>query len=282
MKIKVGTQEFDIDDDKVLVDGKVSESVEIESDLVMRTPDEDTTFKKNAADEGFKDGAEIGRKNLLKGILGEDDVNGQHKNDETAIKAINTFKDGAVTKALEDAKVAPDEQITALKLEHGKDIETLKTSLATETKAKEDALGGLTSFKQTNAKTTELRKHLPEGLIISQDQAIKLMSSDINLDFTEEGSMVLKDAQGNVRKDTKTLEPIPIKTGVEEWFADNNDLVKGSTGGGGGDGGDSGGDGKETMKAFTEEMITAGHRPNDPKFVAEMNERIKNGTLTVD
>ena len=125
MKLNINGKIIEIDNDKLLdKDGKLIESFDVTNDdLVLRTQAEETTFKDNIRKEGTTAGAEIGRKEVLKGfgIEGE----GTHKSDERTIEAIKSLNTTAINTALEGANIKPDEKIEAL----NKDLDILKGTI---------------------------------------------------------------------------------------------------------------------------------------------------------
>jgi len=114
MKLDINGKTFEVTDEilsKAIEDK--TESIKIESDLIMRTPDEENTFVANTKKSGDSASFEIARKGVLKGL--GIDVDGQHKSDESALTAINSFVQNKVEKALTDAKIEPDKQVLELK-----------------------------------------------------------------------------------------------------------------------------------------------------------------------
>ena len=65
---------------------------------------------------------------------------------------------------------------------------------------------------------------------------------------------------------------------VTSYFDANPHYLKSATGGAGGSD-SSGGSSKQSLEAFTKEMMDAGHSPNSEGFNQIMTERIKSGTL---
>jgi hypothetical protein len=86
-----------------------SPSFDVNSDLVIRTSEEEETYTSNLRKEGTTIGAEIGRKELLKslGIEGE----GLHKSDEKALESINELISSKVNSELEGAKIEPNKRL---------------------------------------------------------------------------------------------------------------------------------------------------------------------------
>ena len=111
MKININGNTVEIEDEVITkaIEEK-TESIDIKSDtLVIRSTADEATFSENKRTEGIAVGAEIGRKEVIKGLGIEGE--GLHKSDEVSIKAIQDFSSGLVTKALEDAKIEPNAKI---------------------------------------------------------------------------------------------------------------------------------------------------------------------------
>jgi hypothetical protein len=79
-------------------------------------------------------------------------------------------------------------------------------------------------------------------------------------------------------KHTSTLDPLPVKDVLDNFFGKNPSYLKPAEGGAGGK--DSGGGGgKKTMEKFIEEQKTKGNDPMSPIFREELNAEVKNGTI---
>ena len=104
MKLNINGNIIEVEDSilTTAIEAK-TESIEIKSALVIRTAEDETTFAANTRTEGIAVGAEVGRKEVLKGFGLEGE--GLHKNESSTIEAIKTFNTGLVDKALIDAKI---------------------------------------------------------------------------------------------------------------------------------------------------------------------------------
>lgn len=274
MKLNINGQVIEVEDEnlfKALEEKK--ESFEIKSeDLVLRTKDEDTTFSDNLRKEGIATGAEIGRKEVIKGIGIEGE--GLHKSDESAIEAINTFMTTRVTTALADAGKEPDKKIVELE----GDILKLRETISTKDGELEKVNGDFTSFKKTETIKSKLSSLIPDNTVIPKDKMLTLMSLDIKADIDDNGNVFGVGANGEPIKDANR-SLLPIKEVVSNFFSNNPDYLTGSTGGAnGGDSTGSGG-GKQTALEFHEEMMKAGNTPGSTVYQTEMTERVKAGTL---
>ena len=249
-------------------------SIDIKSDLVIRTAADEETFASNTRSEGIKVGSEVGRKEVLKGFGLEGE--GHHKTHESSITALKGFSDGLVTKALEDAKIAPDKKVSELQ----GDITTLQGTISTLQSANETQANDFKMFKNTQLINSSLTNEVPENALLDNKTMLTIMQSSIKLGVNENGVVFGIGMDGQPMKDTTTLEPLPVKTIVANFFNGRNDLLKPSTGGAGG-GDSSGASGKQSMEDFIKEQEEAKHSPNSPEFNRIMTERMKAGTLDV-
>ncbi len=275
MKFNIDGNEVEIDNEvlsKAIEDKTESLDLKLEG-VTIRTTEDDTTFKENIKQEGISAGADIGRKEVLKsfGIEGE----GIHRSDETAITALKKWGADAVTKALADSDVEPNEQIVGLKT----DVEKLQGTILT-LQGEKDATGKEFGDFKKNQKTRDaLSEHIPEKLAIPRSDVLTLMHAKIKLDINDAGAIFGVGTDGEPMKDAQR-SLLPVKDVVNGFFNENPHLTVNSSGGGGG--GDSdGGDAKQTTDEFIKEMQEAGNYPNGEKFIEIMMERKKAGTLEI-
>lgn len=274
MKININGKSIEVSDAelaKALEEKK--ESFELKADgLTIRTTEEDDLFAKNKEKEGVSIGAEIGRKELIKGLGIESD--GAHKSDKTAIDAIKTVMSGSVAKALEDAKIEPNEKIRSLET----DMELLRGNL---TKAEQKALESenqFHSFKQGIEIDNELVSLMPDNTLLPKKDMLMLFKSKQKIEKSESGQTIGLGLDGQPLKDTSTLQPLPIKSVVENFFSENSQYLKGAEGGaGGGDSGSSGS--KKSWEKFEAEQKEKGHQLNSPEYIADMQSEITAGNL---
>ncbi len=64
---------------------------------------------------------------------------------------------------------------------------------------------------------------------------LAILETSIKTTLDESGRIVVLGADGQVRKNQTTLDPIPVKEAVAEFFTQNQSYLKGASGGGGGD-----------------------------------------------
>ena len=243
-------------------------------DLIIRSKDEDSVFSENLRKEGIATGAEIGRKEVIKGIGIEGE--GLHKSDESAISAIKTWHESSVSTALKDAGQEPDKKLA----EKDKDIRTLQTTVADLQEQKQSLESNFATYKKDITIQSTLSSLIPENAILPKNDMLKLMKDGLTLDIDENGHVYGIGSDGQPMKDPTTLALKPVKDVIKGYFDQNPQYLKKSDGGAGG--GDSGGaSGKQSMAEFITEMKEAGHTVNGAEFNNIMGERIKAGTLDI-
>lgn len=274
IKINIAGKAFEIETEtltKAIEEKK--EAIDLEGDYIIRTTEEEETFKTNLVSSGSKEAYEIARKNVLKNMGIE--VNGAHKSDESTLAAITSFMDVKVQDKLKESGKEPDEKVKALE----NDLALLKGTISTLQGEKEAITNDYTTFKKSSTIHSTFSKLIPENSIIPNDDMLTLLSTKIKADIDENGNVFAIGADGQPIKNNTTLQLKPLKEVVEGFFNENPQYLKGSTGGNGG--GDSGGDSgtKQTIEQFMEEMQGKNISLNSPPFVNEMQKRIKEGKL---
>lgn len=275
VKIKIGGQTLEVAAEQI-TKGIESGEIALPTDgLVVRSTEDDQTFKNNVLTEGRAAGVEIGRKEIIRGLGIE--AEGVHKTPEGAIDALKAWNQSTVTSALEEAKIEPNEKVKALET----DLQAVRTNLQQAQQEKESVLQEFGNFKKNQVIQSTLGSLLPDNLLIPKEDMMTIMGSRIKADVDEAGRVVAIDpTTGKPFKNSTTMEPLPIKDVVSNFFAENEQYLKPRDGGAGG-GDDSAAGGKQSIEAFTKEMVDRGVAPNSEEFNQHMNERLKNGTLDV-
>lgn len=273
MKIVINGKEIEVSNEDIskAIEEK-KESIEVKADYAIRTADEDKQYSDNVRKEGLSVGTEIGRKNIIKalGIEGE----GLHKTDETALDAITNWNKSTVQKELESAKIEPNKKVEELT----KDLSTLQGTIKNLTTEKESVMNEFNTYKKTQTINSTISNLIPENTILPKSDMMTLISTKIKVDVDDNGRVYGVGSDGQPIKDSTTLEPLPIDKVVGNFFSENANYLKGSSGGAGGSDSGAGG-GKQSVDEFIKEMKDKGITPNSEPFVKEMNERIKVGTL---
>ena len=274
MKFNIEGNEVEIPDadlTKAIEDKADKIDVKMEG-VTIRTTEQESTFVENTKKLGFADGAEIGRKNVLKGMGLE--ANGAHKSDDTAIKALTDWSKGEVDTALTDAKIEPNDKIKTL----NSDLEGVRANLLTSQQETKDAVSNHNAFKLGISDDKTAMSFIPDNTIMSKERTLLTMKSEVPTKRDENNVLVGLDSSGNVLKDAATLAPLPMSQVYKNYFDNNTDLLK-SAGGGGGGGDSSGNEGKTTFIEFAKEMAGKNIEMNSTAWNTEVATRQKNGTL---
>lgn len=273
MKLNINGKIIEIDNDKIQKDGQIVESLDITSDLIIRTTEEEETFSSTIREEGRNAGASIGRKELLKKMGLHDE--GDHKSDERAMEVLNNWKTEAINKAIADANVDPDKRIAG----YEQDIDILRNTVKSKESEIENLNSKFNSYRNDQIKMNGYRSLIPDNTTLPTSQILTLMSSEIKTKVDDNGNLIAIDMNGEIKKDPTTAQPIAIKNVVSDWFNKNSYLLKGPQGGAGGEDSSSGTSGL-TPTEFHKQMTEKGLKQSDPEYQKEMAEGIKNGIIT--
>ena len=273
MKFNINGKEIELDDSELsaALESK-QESFEVDSDLVLRTTEEDATLRENLIGEGMSTGQELGRKGVMKGFGLEGE--GHHKTEERTLEALNTFSTNSIAKALENAKIEPSKQLEGFQ----KDISLLQqtnTALQTSLDGEKDRFK---TFERGINKRNTLMGLIPDNTINSKEDELILLTNGLSTDFDENGVMFGVGSDGLPIKNNTTLAVSPMSEIVTNYYNTNSHRLKAATGGAGGT--DSGGgSSKQSITDFAEEMKGLGHNAGSPEYIGIMIERQKAGTL---
>jgi hypothetical protein len=168
-----------------------------------------------------------------------------------------------------ESKVEPETKYKNLK----SDFEKLQENLQQKETEFVDFKTNIQKKQELNEIKSEFTKHIVGETFVSKS-TIFTEAKEKGYSFEkEEGKIVVKDANGNVLKDEKTLSPIAVKDFVSTFVTP---YIKPTTGGAGGkDESDTGKAG--SLEAFLKEAEKNGW--NATKQNEEMSKRIKDGTL---
>lgn len=256
-KIKIGGKEFEITSEDLTKD-----VIEIQEKVIIRTEEEDTAFQNNLKQTAKTAGLEIAIKDARTKLGLNFDG-----------KTIDNLIDAVKLKAIEDAKIEPNEQLKAKE----KDIETLKTTISTLTNEKESAFNQLKSFKNETIVNNSLLSVIPENVVLPKSDLLLILKNKFNFEADENGKILVKK-DGEVLKNTTTLDPIPPKEIITKFFEENPTYLKGVEGGaGGGDSGANGG--KMTVDKYVEQAQKDGKNVNSEEFIKELEQKIKDGVV---
>lgn len=267
MKIKISGKEIEVDNEtlkKAIEENSESISIEVEG-LTIRDESEESTFVSNITKEAKSAGVEMAVKEA-RTKLGL----------EFTGKTIDNLLDAHKSKVIEDAKIEPNKKIQTLET----DISTLKKSLQTETEMREQAESQFKSFKNETVLAGALKSVMPQNTVIPADDLLVIMRNKLKLSVSDTGAVVALNDAGEVMKDGKTLEPIPVKDVVKSFFDQNPSYLKDAPGGRGGDDLPGGGGGKMTVEQFVESEAKAGNPTSGDAFMEKVRTGIKEGTIS--
>lgn len=257
-KIKIGGKIFDITEDDLKKD-----VIEVGTDVVVRTTEEDTAFQNNLKSTERVAAVEIAIKETRKKL----GLNFEGKTIDNLIEAVKT-------KAIEDAKIEPNEQLKA----KDKDIETLKSTIQSLTLEKDNAFNQLKSFKNETVVNNTLLSVIPENVILPKNDILLIVKNKFTFEPDETGRVIVKK-DGEVIKNPTTLDPLQPKDVVGKFFEENPTYLKAGDGGSGA--GDSGsGGGKMTVDAYVEKAQKEGRNVNEKSFIDELQQKMKDGVVT--
>lgn len=276
MKININGKMIEVDNEalKSAIESE-SETFELKNDdLVIRSIDEDETFKTNITNQSQAVGIEIGRKNLLKG-LGIETEGGVHKDDTKALETLNNFISSKVSSELESAKIEPNKKVQELT----KDIDILKQNLSNIQKEKEEVLNQFTGYKKQQSIHNALSSSIPDNITLPKDDMLLLLSNKIKTDVNENGQVFAIGPDGQPIKNPTTLEVKPINEVVTDFFNQNKAYLKGSSGGAGGSDSSGSKGSQKNLETFIAEMREKGIAPNSPQFNNELKKQQEAGLL---
>ncbi len=274
MKLNISGKIIEVNDEDIskAIEEK-QESIDIQSDFVIRTSEEEETFSSNLKNEGITIGSEIGRKGVIKsmGI----DIPGAHKSDTSTIEAINSMVETKVSEALINAKIEPDKKVEELTA----DLNALRQNASAYQETIDQKDQEFKEFKNKQIISSTLSDLVPENTSIPKKDILVLMNANIKTDVDDNGVVFALGSDGSALKD-QNRAIMPIKNVVDDFFRTNDSLLTSSTGGAG-QGDSNGGNGKKTLSQFTKEQMENGVPPNSPEFVSNMKTQQEAGLLEI-
>lgn len=268
MKFKVGTKEFEITDEEITKAINEKKSVmDLVSDVVVRSQEEETKFVENMKKDARKEGVEISVKKTREEL----GLTFEGKTVENLVKAVSE-------KAVADAKLNPDEKVTKLETK----LQDKEKALATALQRAEETEKRLKNFSTEVKVDKLLETYIPKNTLLPVEDIKVILKSKLTVTENEDGGFEVKDMLGNVLKNATTQDPLPVKDAIENFFRDNTHYVKGTDGGtGGGDSG-SGASGKMTVEKFNESMKASGIEINTPEYTTKLQEAMKAETIDLE
>lgn len=265
MKITIGGKVFEVDDATLTKALEDKTEVSIESDMVIKTVEENETFVNNLKDQQIKIGKEIGIKEFKKHV-------GLEVEGKDYEKVSEAFK----AKIISESNISIDEKEKKWKT----DLQTLKDANSTLLGDVEKERSLRVGVEKRVKVERHLDKFMPETLTIPKDDMSLILANKFDFDI-EDGQFIAKDKMtGKVLQDANTLNPTPYDKVINGFFESHPSYLKPVEGGNGGE--DSGGTGKTSVDAYTKTLNEAGHATNSESFNAEMTKAIEAGTVSMD
>lgn len=186
-------------------------------------------------------------------------------------KSIDTFAEKLKAKALEEAKVEPNEKVKELQ----NDLEKLRKNL--------EEKDNLIIQKETEFKQKEKKRFIKETLLskinvetsIPKEDVLTILQSKHEIDI-ENDTIVFKQ-NGEILKNSTTLNP---KT-IDEVYAEFLPNYAKQPTGGKGEKNETGHKKANSLEMFNEEMENKGIALNSEIYNKEMLQRLSNKTLTI-
>jgi hypothetical protein len=259
---------------KIIINGKTFEvskeqleanpnEVTIDTDVVIRTAEEEVSFSNNIKNEAKQAGLEIAIKEA-RNKLGLDF---QGKTIDNLLKAYET-------KVLNDAQIEPAEQ-----------LKSITQKLTEKEQALQNALGlvnekehPLNSFKKETVINQTLDSFLPEKTILPKDDMKLIIRNKLSFDLDDSGKIIALDSFGNVLKNPTTADPRSAKEVLDDFFRTNPNYINAQHGGSGGDDSKPKG-GKISLDDFIKSQKESGIAPNSAEFNQKLAEANNNGLI---
>jgi hypothetical protein len=245
---------------KSAFESETEETIDI-STLSIRTIEDDETRTANLKTEYHTAGREI----AIKTAREDYGLDFQGKNMENLMSAIKT-------KVLAEANVEPSAKIKELTA----DNEKLKSNIeGLQTEVNDGKI--LFAKQKTQSSIASMIDGAIQGdLTISKDDAALLFKNKFGTELNEGGKLLISQ-NGEVMKNTTTLDPVGITDVMTDFLSAYTKKVEGGAGGT-----DQTGGGKEgTMDAFNKEMANSSVTIGSQPYNEEMAKRLGAGTLKV-
>ena len=273
MKLNISGKEVEVSDEELskAIEDKAT-SFEVKSDFVIRTKEEDDTFKSNIQGLNNDAAIEIGRKEFLKGIGIES--NGQHKSLDLAVAAFKDQVSSGIALGIKDAKIEPNDKITGLEA----DKVGLLTRITELESGNTKLQGEFGAYKQDQTRKNTLSGLVSDKVVNKSDYLI-LFNAKVKTGFTDNVLHGI-NANGDPMKD-KNMSLMPMSDVMAQFDDANPHLLKQSSGGAGGD--DSTPPGTvQGLASFNAEMKEKDIYLQSPEYIKIRDERIKLKTLSFE
>lgn len=268
MKFKVGTLEFEMDD--ALVTKAITDNVgslELASDVIVRTKIDEERFVENMKKDARKEGVEIAVKKQREalGLTFEG-------------KTVDNLVAALTDKVKAESGTGESEKVTKLEAKAREKEQALTAALAKVAEATQEVKTLKSSYKVNKA----LESYIPKDTVLPVDDVKTILKSKLKFIESEAGVIEVFDVDGNQITNPTTRDPLPVKDVIEDFFRTNTHYMKNVEGGGaGGDSGKSG-SGKLTIEKFNEDMQGKGFQINSKEYDAELNKAIASKTIDIE
>lgn len=234
-------------------------------ELIVRTKEDQEKYEKNLRDSEYKNGKKAGEEMLLKEARERFELQFEGK-------TLDNFAEAFKTKIIEESKIEPNKKIDELKA----DNQLLKNNLK-DWETKYQTLSETITKEKTEAEiSSEILSAIPDNVILPKKDIEILFKTNYSV-LIEDGKKVIKK-DGEVLKDTKTADPMDLKTVVNDFITERQFAKKVE---GRGDGDDNGKDKPGSYDVFVKEMKEKGYSERSADFQKEMSKRMKDGTLKI-
>lgn len=265
MDIKIGEKVISIDDEQLKESLEKGTSIEIESDLIIKTKEEQDIYIDNLKPKIINTAMEMKVKELR-------DAKGLEL--EAGKKSFDGLFEAYESKLKGDLTREPNEQLEAKE----KDIQLLQTTISSLEQEKNSLNSQFSEFKNTQLINSTLERHIPSNSLLDKDDMLMILKNKVNPTVDENGRVVFKK-DGEIMKDTTTLSPFGADKVLENFFSENKNYLKGVSGGAGG--GDSTTKHKEkSIDAFNESYKTIGD-VGSMEYNKALNDAVINGDVVI-
>ena len=262
MKIKIAGKIFEVSKEQLESN---PEEVVIESDVIIRTPDEDATFVENQKKAARIEGEEIAVKKHREtyGFEG---------------RSVDKLIEAVTKKTLEEAKVEPAEQVKKLT----KKLEEKEEALGAAINKSAEIENKFNVYKDEQVIMKTDLDSIPDKTVLPKEDVALILMQKMEFAKTENGSIGVKRPDGTFEKDKTTANELPAKAVIEDYFRSNPSYISGYKGPGSEGSDDTSGSGKMTMDDFIKHQKEKGFAPNSAEFTASLQEAIKTKTVELD
>lgn len=259
MDITINGNVISIDDKSVTEALESKQPLSVESDLVVKTQAQQKEWFDNQFNEAKSGTIKTSEEKLLKSLRDKYKIELPEggKNWDTLFETYsNQLKDKYIkepNKQLEDKE---------------KDFQILRNEFENERKEKETLQNNFKSYKDTNTINKDLRSNLPKELAYHADDMELIIKNRMQPSVDDNGRTIWS-VGGDILKDPTTGSPLQTNKVFENFFSENQQYLKGVTGGQGGRDSTQGSP-KEGLEGFNERYTATGGNIGEPRYQREL------------